>query len=176
MAADMAAVARALDQVESAGQARAALSAASGELDRGVGLVPNLNGATVPDPGQAYADLATLRGAIDGEARLYSSQADDSPVDAATWARTRREIERTYIDVSGIEGVAGAVDAIDTSGIIVDAIAGAPKVLGQAIGDVVSTAGNVVGQAGAGFLSGLGVVGVLVLVVVAVLILRGRIA
>lgn len=173
---DVAKVARALNQVESAGQARAALTAAAAELERGEALVPGLSAWSTPDPGQAYDTLTLLRVAVDSERRSYGPQADDSPVDADTWARSRRQIERTYVEVSGIEGVVGAVAAIDVGQILLDAITNAPRVFGQAVGTVLNETGKAAGGLGAGFFSSLGIMGTLVLVVVLVVVLRGRFA
>jgi hypothetical protein len=170
----MTTVARALNGVQSAGQARAALAAAAAELERGNALVPGLSMWSTPNAGQAYTEIGIIRAELAGEARAYDSQSDDSPLDLDTWARSRRAIERTYVEVAGIEGVVGAVAAIDVGQILLDAVAGAPKVFGAAVGEVLGAAGSAAGKAGAGLLGGLGVVGVLVLVVVAVIVLRGR--
>jgi hypothetical protein len=173
MAADrMQTVARALNQVASVGQERAALTAARAELDRGAELASGLNSWTSPTVDQAYDTIALQRAALDAEARALSSSADDSPIDAINWPRVRRQIERSYVEVSGIEGAAGAVDAIDVGGILADAIADAPRVFGEAVGSALRGAGEVAGKAGAGALAGLGVLGVLVLVVVVVLAVK----
>jgi hypothetical protein len=174
MPTDMTTVARALNGVQSAGQARAAIAAAAAELERGNAMVPDLSAWGTPDPGQAYTEVGLIRAQLAGEGRAYDSQADDSPLDADTWARSRRAIERTYVEVAGIEGVVGAVAAIDTGQILLDAVANAPKVFGTAVGDVLGAAGSAAGKAGAGLLGGLGFVGVAVLVVVLVIVLRGR--
>jgi hypothetical protein len=174
MADRMTLVARELNKVASAGQARAAIQAAQGELARGTEEVPNLSAWTVPTPSEAYDNLTLLRGALDAELRGFGSQADDSQVDPQSWERARRQVERSYIEVSGIDGVVGSLDRVDVIAILGDAIADAPRVFGQAAGAVVAGAGQVVGSAGAGILSGLGLVGILVVGVVVFLALRSR--
>lgn len=165
-------VARALNGVASVGQERAALAAARAELDRGAELVSGLSIYSSPTVDQAYDNVTLLRGAIDGEVRGLSASSDDSPIDVVSWPRVRRQIERCYVEVSGIEGAAGAVASIDVGGILADAIADAPRVFGAGVGTIVRTAGETVGQAGAGVLGGLGVIGVVVLVVVVVLAVK----
>jgi hypothetical protein len=168
-------VARELNKVASAGQARAAISAARTELARGLALAPQLSPFSTPDPGEAYQTLAVLRTALDTEDRGLSAQAADSPVDAQAWSRARREVERVYIEVSGLDGVVGQLDRVDVISILANAIADAPRVFGEGVGQVVAGAGEVVGSAGAGILSGLGVVGVVVLVVVVVVLIKGAV-
>lgn len=175
MADRIALVSRELNRVASAGQARAAIGAARRELDRGLAMVPDLSAWSTPDPGEAYSNLALLRAAIDGEDRGLAAQAAGSPVDPQAWQRARRQIERVYVDVSGLDGVVGQVDRVDVIAILGDAIADAPRVFGETVGQVVGEAGKVAGQAGAGLLSGLGFVGVFVLVVVVVVLIKGAV-
>jgi hypothetical protein len=174
MAERIALITRELNKVASAGQARAAITAALGELDRGVQMAPELSAWSTPDPGQAYNNLALIRAALEGERRGFSAQADDSQVDPQAWARARRQVERAYNEVAGIDGVVGSLDRVDVIAILGDAIADAPRVLGQAVGEVAAGAGQVVGSAAGGILSGLGLVGMLVLAVVAFLALRSK--
>lgn len=173
MADRIALVARELNKVASAGQARAAISAARTELARGLELAPQLSPFSTPDPGEAYQTLTMLRAALDSEDRGLSAQAADSAVDAQAWQRARRQVERVYVEVSGLDGVVGQVDRVDVLSILGNAIADAPRVFGEGVGEVLQGAGNVVGQAGAGILSGLGIVGVVVVIVVVVLLVKG---
>ncbi|MFL5381298.1 MAG: hypothetical protein ACJ8GN_02105 [Longimicrobiaceae bacterium] len=174
MAERIALVVRELNKVASAGQARAAVNAALAELARGTDMVPDLSPWSTPDPGEAYSTLTLLRGALDGEARGFSAQADDSQVDPQAWSRARRQVERAYVEVSGIEGAAGAAAAVDPIAILADAIADAPRVLGNAVGQIAAGAGQVVGSAAGGILAGLGVVGILVVAAVIFLALRSK--
>jgi hypothetical protein len=171
-------VARSLNAVASVGEERAALASARATLDYGGQLVPSLSRWASPTPDEASNDLATLRGAIDGEDRLLSSMADTQPLDPDSWARARRQIERAYIDVAGIEGAAGAAADVDVVAILGDAVANAPKVflgvVGDVAGTVLNTAGQAAGAAGKGFFGALGVPGVIALIVIALLVLRGR--
>jgi hypothetical protein len=169
-------VVRELNAVESAGQARAAIASAEQHIDYGVGVSRSLSTFSTPSPEEAQNTLAILRGALEGELRTFGSQADDSPVDPQSWARASRDVQRVYVEVSGIEGAAGASLAAQEQApqILADAIADAPRVFARGVGEVVSGVGQVAGQVGAGFLSGLGLTGVLVLIVVAALVLRGR--
>jgi hypothetical protein len=174
MADRIALVVRELNKVASAGQARAAIRSAQGELARGTEMASDLSAWTSPTPSEAYDNLTLLRGALEAELRGFSSQADDSQVDPQAWARARRQVERSYVEVSGIDGVVGSLDRVDVIAILGDAIADAPRVFGQAAGEVVAGAGRVVGSAGAGILSGLGVLGILVMGVVVFLALKSR--
>lgn len=174
MADRIALVVRELNKVASAGQARAAIRAALAELARGTDLAPDLSAWSTPNPGEAYDTLTLLRGALEAELRGFASQSDDSQVDPQAWARARRQVESSYIEVSGIDGVVGSVDRVDVVAILGDAIADAPRVFGEAVGEVMSGAGRAVGSAGAGILSGLGFLGVAVLAVVVFLALRSK--
>lgn len=172
MADRIATVTRALNDVQSVGEARAALNAASAELDRGQGLISGLSSYSVPTPEEAQNTIALYRPLLAAELRLLAPSPDTSPVDPGTWQRTRDEITHVYVDVSGIEGVAGALAAIDVGQILVDAIAGAPKVLGLVVGDVLSGTGQAAGGLLGGVFKGAGFWGTLVLIVIAVLVLR----
>lgn len=174
MAERIALVARELNKVASAGQARAAIAAAQGELERGTQEVPQLSAWSTPDPGEAYSTLTLLRGALAAELRGFSAQADDSQVDPQAWTRARRQVERAYVEVAGIDGVVGSVDRVDVIAILGDAIADAPRVFGQAVGEVAAGAGQIVGGAAGGILAGLGFMGVLVVAIIVVLLVRSR--
>lgn len=176
MADKIALVTRLLSDVESAGEARAAIASAQRELEFGRSLVGSISRWASPTPDEASDNLTLLRGALDAELRGFGSQADDSQVDPQAWARAQRQIIRVYVDVSGIEGVATASIRTDTqvTDILAEAIADAPRVFGQAIGAAAAEAGKVAGAAGGGLLSGLGFVGVLVLVLVMVVLLKSR--
>jgi hypothetical protein len=174
MADRIVAVSRALNDVGSVGQARAAIAAAQNELDVGLELAPTLSLFSTPDPDEAIGEINILRAALAGEIFAMGSMADDQHVDAATWDRARRQIERTYVEVSGIEGTSGAVARIRVGEILADAIANAPRVFAEAVGETVAGAGRIVGSAGGGLLSGLGFVGVLVVIIVAALVLRPK--
>lgn len=175
MADRMQLVARELNRVQSVGEARAAIAAAEGELRVGYAAARGLSAFSVPSPEEASANLATLKGALAGELRTMSHRAAQDPVDPTSWPRTRRQIERTYIEVAGIEGTAGAVSRINVAGILGDAILGAPKVFGRAVGDVVGEVGSAAGSLGGGFLGGLGMPGILLLALVAGVLLLGRV-
>lgn len=174
--ADIAQLARTLNAVESVGQARAALEVATREADHGLDLVDKLSLWSTPDPAEATSTLSIDRSQLTGELGTLEAFAPTSRVDAATWSRQRRAIERTFIDVSGIEGVVGALDQIDFLAILGQAIANAPKVFGEAAGDVLAGAGRAAGELGGGFFSGIGVLGTLVLIFILLVVLRGRIA
>lgn len=131
MADRIADVARALNRVASAGQARAAVAAAQDELARGMSLATDLSIFTTPNPAQARDTLNIDLAALAGELRAMDPQADTDAVNPTGWARCRRFIERGYIDVSGIEGQLGAQAAIDVGAIIWDAVRDAPRVLGD---------------------------------------------
>lgn len=178
MADRIALVARELNRVHSAGQARAAITAALGELDAGDRMSWYLNFLTTPDQDEAQQEISFIRGALAAELRTLGPIGDDQPVDGQSWERARRQVERAYVTVSGIEGVVEGARRADAEVIPIlgDAIADAPRVVGEAAGEIVTGVGKVAGNLGAGFLGGLGVFGVLVLVVVAVFVLRGRLA
>jgi hypothetical protein len=167
-------VQRTLNTVQSAGEARAAITSAEKYLDYGQGLVGSLSRFASPTPDEAQDTINLHRAALDAELRGFAAQADDSPVDPQPWARAQREIIRACVDVAGIEGTAlGSIAASeDLPGNLADSIANAPKVFGQGVGSAIKGVGEVAGNAGAGLLSGLGVIGVLVLVVVVVLVAR----
>jgi hypothetical protein len=176
MAAEIATLARTLNLVESVGQAKAALRAGLAEAEYGVLISEDLSWLSSPTTDEAKSTLAIDQAQLSGELGLLGSFDDGSPVDPTTWARQRRAVERVYIDVSGIEGVTGAlrrVSFIDTLG---QAIADAPRVFGEAAGKVLEGAGQAVGGLGSGFFSGLGVLGTLVLIAILLVALRGRIA
>jgi hypothetical protein len=138
-------------------------------------VAPSLSTWSVPTTDEANETLTMLRGALDGELRTLGSQADDSPVDPQSWERARRQIERAYVEVSGIEGAAGASVNVEAQAvqILADAIADAPRVFGQTVGGALNAAGTAAGQLGGGLLSGLGFVGVIVLLLVVVLVVKG---
>jgi hypothetical protein len=171
-------VSRELNAVASAGEARAAIASAERHLEYGYTLIPSLNMWSIPTPNEAGDTLTLLRGALDAEIRTMGSQADGSQVDPQSWARARRQVERAYIEVSGIAGAAGAQLDVDAQAgqILADAIADAPRVFGEAVGDIVGGVGRAAGAAGGGFLAGLGFLGVLVLIAVVALVLRARLA
>lgn len=174
MADRIALVVRQLNLVASAGQQRAAVGAALAELDAGAQLASSLSMWSTPNPGEAYDTISILRSALSSELTAIGSMADDSAVDPQSWTRTRREVERAYVEVSGIEGAAGASERVSVVEVLGDAIANAPQVFGHAVGEVLQGAGTIVGGVGAGFLSGLGVLGVLALIVVVALVVRAK--
>jgi hypothetical protein len=176
MAERIALVARELNRVESAGQARAAIWSALAELDAGDAMAEHLSMFTSPDPDQAHQEIGILRGGLNGELGVIAPIGDDQHVDAQSWERARRQVERAYVEVSGIEGNFDAGRSVDVVDILSDAIANAPRVFGEGVGTVISGVGQVAGGGLGGLLGGLGVFGVLVLVIVAVVVLRGRFA
>ena len=167
-------VARELNRVKSAGEARAALNAARAEVDRGLALAPRLSRWSSPTPQQAQDTLIMLRGALAAELRLIEAMAATSGVDAATWARQRRQVERVYVEVAGIEGVLGELDRIDVASILGEAIRGAPKLVGKVLGEVTNEAGKAAGGLGGGILSGIGLAGIVLVAVVLVVVLKVR--
>jgi hypothetical protein len=174
MADPLALVARELNQVSSVGEEHAAIQSALARISYGLSIAGYLSTWSSPTPQQATDTLLILQSALEGEARAASSSADDAPVDPASWARTRRDIERAYVEVSGVEGAAGVQTAIDPVAILADAIANAPRVFAEGLGGAVRTVGEIAGDAGGGFLGGLGVMGALVLALVAVIVLRTK--
>jgi hypothetical protein len=140
MPTDLNRVARALNDVKSVGQARAALAAAQDEVDRGFELAGQLSMFSTPDPTEARSTLNIVKAALAGERSAMNSQDDSDAVNPTGWERARRQVERAYIEVSGIEGVASVVGSIDVVQILIDAIADAPRVLGEAAGWVADAA------------------------------------
>jgi hypothetical protein len=164
-------VARTLNDVRSVGQARAALRAALRWIEIGIDASAGLSPFAVPTPDQARTNLAILRGAISGELGAIQSMDDTGSVDPANWARARRQIERVYAEVYAIEGVLGSLGNVDLWGILGDAIRGAPRIVGTAIGEVADAAGDTAGRLGGGILGGLGVPGLLLLALVLILVI-----
>jgi len=136
MAADIAQLARTLNAVRSVGQARAALEVAVKEADWGLlGVVPALSFFSTPDPVEAASTLSIDRSQLSGELGTLEQFDPTSPVDPTSWARQRRAIERTFIDVSGMEGVVGALPgALDFLVILAQAIAEAPGLIADKVG------------------------------------------
>lgn len=176
MAADIAQLARTLNLVESVGQARAAIHMGSLEADYGTTLAERLSWLSSPTTDEAQSTMAIDKAQLSGELRTLDGFDEGSPVDPVSWARQRRAVERVYIDVSGIEGVTGALRQVSFVDILGQAIADAPRVFGQAAGEVLQGAGRAAGSLGSGFFSGLGVLGTLVLIAILLVALRGRIA
>jgi hypothetical protein len=174
MADPIAVIARALNTVESVGQARAALEAGLRAIEIGQDLAGHLSIFSSPTPDEARSTLALDQAQLAGELRTLDELESGSAIDAATWSRQRRAVERAYVDVSGIQGVVGALGRIDVVGILVEAIENAPKVFGQAAGTVLDAAGRAAGGLGSGFLEGLGVLGLLVLIALLALALKAR--
>ncbi len=175
MAADVADLARTLNLVQSVGQAKAALRAGLDEADYGTTLAERLSWLSSPTTDEAQSTLAIERAQLTGELNTLASFDDGSTVDPTTWERQRRAVERVYIDVSGIEGVTGALRAVSFADILGQAIADAPRVFGEAAGGVLQGVGRAAGELGGGFFAGLGVLGTLVLIAVLLVALRGRI-
>src|SRR2546423_15616457 len=138
----MTSVARALNLVRSVGQERAAIGAAQAEIQRGMGEVGQLSSYSSPTPEQAEGNLAIYAAALDGELRALGSSADDSPVDDGTWARVRRDIERSYVEVAGVDGAIGALDSIDVGGNLLDVIQNAPRGVAHAVSASAGTAAH----------------------------------
>jgi hypothetical protein len=159
-------VSRTLNLVQSVGQARAALQMGLDEADAGVLLTDKLSIFSSPTPDEAQSTLAIDRAQLQGELNLISGRDDTSPVDAGEWDRQRRAIERTYVDVSGIEGVAGALAKVSFAGELADAVANAPSVVGQALKTAAAAAAP----------AAWGIGTILVLAIVLVVLLRGRLA
>jgi len=177
----MSLVAKTLNLVGSVGEERAALQAAAGELERGLDEVHLLSTYSVPTPEEAQNTLAIYKGEVAGELAALASSAEDSAVDPDNWPRARRAIERSYIEVAGVDGTVGSLldTRIDSPGILADAVANAPKVFlqaaGTAAGEVLNTAGQAAGGGVGSLLGGLGLAGVVLLVVVLLVVLgRGR--
>lgn len=118
------------------------MGAAHDELDRGLRLADDLSSLTVPTPGQAKDTLNTLHAAVGAEWRLMQAQAPTDAVNPTNWARLRRQIERCYVEVSGVEGAAQSLASWDIAGVLLTAIKDAPRLLGEAgtwTADVVSS-------------------------------------
>lgn len=175
MAEVIAELARTLNLVQSVGQAKAALRIGSSHVDYGMVLAEGLSFLSSPTTSEAQSTLAIDQAQISGELRALDGFDEGSPVDPTTWERQRRAIERVYVDVSGIEGVTGALDRVSFIEQLGAAIADAPRVFGQAAGEVLEGAGRAAGQLGGGFFAGLGVLGTLVLIFILLVALRGRI-
>lgn len=173
--AEIAELARTLNLVQSVGQAKAALRIGIAEADYGTGITHHLSWLSSPTEDEANTSLAIDRSQLQGEANLLANLEDGSPVDPTMWERQRRAVERVFVDVSGIEGVTGALRQVSFIDILGQAIADAPRVFGQAAGEVLQGAGRAAGSLGSGFFSGLGVLGTLVLIFVLLVALRGRI-
>ena len=139
-------VSRQLNDVQSVGEARAAIESAQARLEYGLSMISALSRWTSPSPSEWQDTLIILQGALNGEAAGLSASAPDSAIDPTTWARVRRQVERSYIEVSGVEGQAGATANVDVVQILGDAIANAPKVflgaVGEGVGEVLKTAGE----------------------------------
>jgi hypothetical protein len=132
--ADVAQLSRALNAVRSVGQSRAALAAALDQVARGNDLAEQLSVFSTPDPDEARTTMAIDAGQVTAELRLLEGREDTSPVDPTEWARQRRAIERVFVDVSGIEGVTGALAQISFAQILADAIAAAPGLIAEYAG------------------------------------------
>jgi hypothetical protein len=167
-------ISRALNAVQSVGQARVAIQVAMDELDDGLRLAEQLSIFSTPDPTEARTTLSIDRAQLSGELGALDAYEETSPVDAATWSRQRRAVERAFVDVSGIVGVVGSLAKIDRLQILIDAIAEAPRIFGNAAGSVLDAAGRAAGGLGGGFLEGLGFAGLLVVALVAFLVLKSR--
>ena len=165
---------RALNQVESVGQAVAAVRAAQDEIERGRAVAADVTGLSITDfipffDGSAgiarqqlssYLESLTIaHSQLAAEARNLAGQAQTGPVAQAQWGRVHRAISGVYGDVYAIEGVAGVHAAIDPGAILSSAIKDAPRVFGQALGVVAKEVGEGAAQGGKGFFSGLGLVG-----------------
>ena len=166
------AAARALNEVRSIGQARAALRAADEAIDIGLRAADGLSPFSVPTPEGAKAHLNVLRAALKGEHNLIAPMAADSPVDPTQWPRTRRFIERVYHELAGIEGVLGSLASMDLGQILLDSVLAAPRVFGEAIGQGLNTVGRAAGTVGGGLLGGLGPWGVVLLGVLVFLAIK----
>jgi len=127
-------LARTLNLVTSVGQARAALRIGISYVDSGVLLASDLNFLTSPTEDEAKTLLTIERGQLVGELNLISAREETGDVDAGEWARQRRAIERAYVDVSGIEGVVGALARVSLVDELGTAIVEAPGVIGHAVG------------------------------------------
>lgn len=149
--ADIGEISRALNDVESVGQARAALSLARAELATGGGLADNLSWLSSPTETEARADLAIRDGGLAGEMRLLDPFDSGDAVPAAMWTRERRQVEGAYITVQGIAGVVGALGTVSLADELARAIEDAPRL----IGGVASGLGDLAGAPIAGILRGL---------------------
>lgn len=162
------AIVRALNGVVSAGQARAAIGATLNAAGATYKILPRL-----PDDreragrGELDSSRVSLEAYYDG-IKSVSAQAE---LRESFQSRGRKLVERVYIVIGGIEAEASYKPQTSNLAILTSAIAGAPAVLGQAVGAVTREAGQVVGNAAGGILSGLGISGTLTLVVVGAVVL-----
>lgn len=167
---DFTAIVRALNGVTSAGQARAAVGAALIAIHDAYPLLSRLR-AERERAGRSELDQARL--ALEG---FYRKIADTSPnADVQqTFAANRKLVERGYIVIGGIEAEAGYKPQTSNLQILATSIKEAPAVFTRAVTstakDVVKGAGEVVGSAAGGILSGLGLSGTLTLVVVGLIV------
>ena len=169
----MTAIARSLNTVRSAGQTRAAIGAALNALHGAYALLPRITNADL-----RASSARALDGARTPLEAWYKSITAAGTVDYANeFAKGRSKIERAYVEVAGVEAMANYVPQTSVAAILAKSIAEAPAVFvkqaTKAVAAVGAAAGDVVGSTVGGLFSGLGPIGLAVLVIVLVLVVRG---
>lgn len=170
---ELTAIVRSLNTVKSAGQVRAAIGAALNALHEGYKLVPRISNADLRSSSTRSLDSARLP----LEAWYKSITAPGNVDYSSEWAKNRAKVERAYVEVAGVEGMANHKPQTSLASILATSIKEAPGVFvkqaAAAVGAVGAAAGDVVGSTIGGLFSGLGPVGLAVLVVVLILVVRG---
>ncbi len=138
---DLSRVAKALNRVESVGQARAALGAVLNHLSAAYAAWPDAQGSY-----GGQGQKAALDGARVAVESYYKQLPTQLTAPAPHWSDVGQPAaNRAIVEAEGIIGSAEAFLSIDTVEILEDAIRNAPSVLAAAIGTV---AGEVAKQTG----------------------------
>lgn len=168
-------ITRALNRVQTAGQARQAIGLTTTAISRAYVIAKGL-----PDDREAIAKrtLDGKRGDLERWYKEIAGVSASAPF-AYDWSQKRRLVESAYIAIAGIEGEAHYKPVTSNLDILLTSITEAPKVFGQAVGSVAKEAGKTAGSVAGGIFSGLGVSGtlglVVVLAVIALVLTRGTI-
>lgn len=168
-------ITRHLNTVKTAGQARAAIGAATTAISPAYKLAEQL-----PDDRERATknELNIARGQLESWYRQIATMSGSAPYEAG-WATNRHKVFTAYSVIAGIEGEASYKPVTSNASILLTSIREAPGVFGEAVGTVAKQVGKTAGNVAGGVFSGLGVTGtiglVVVLAVVVMVITRGTV-
>ena len=145
-------VEKALNEVTSAGQARAAIGEALSALGR---TYPLLSKLTSERAGVGRRALDLSRGELEAWYRDIKSMSHTAPY-KETFSAKRKLITRAYVEIAGVEGEAHHQPQISNWEILTASIREAPGVFAEGAGAVLGAAGQATGSAAGGSSRGLG--------------------
>ena len=169
-ASELQAITRILNGIETAAQVRMACGEAAKAAGAAYPLLDEIPEGNANTATSLRGQLDSARLALDKFYRSITPRGNESYRN--TWlTKGMPLVQRVYVVIAGIEGAAAYVPSTSNWEILFDAVADAPKLVGQAVGATAAAVGSAAGSAAGGILGGLGISGIVSVALVAGVVL-----